>query len=224
MKTASVPGRLARLRSLFAADDSGVAYLEFALSLPLFALMTVGGIEISNYVTTKMRVSQVALMVADHVARIGTGSTLVAKTISEKQINDVLTGAGLQSGRLSLYTQGRVIISSVEEDSANAGKYKIAWQRCRGLKNQASSYGNAGANNLTGVGPTGRQVTAPPSGAAIFVQVSYTYQPLINMRKLLTASTEFNEIAAMPVRERRDLTQIYNSEGVSQKLCNQFTS
>lgn len=223
MKHGGIPSRLGRLRSLLGADESGVAFLEFALSLPLFALMTVGGIELSNYVTTKMRISQITLLVADHVARIGTGSPLVAKQISEKQINDVLTGAGLQSTKLNLYANGRVIISSVEPDPANAGRYRITWQRCRGMNSQTSSYGNAGATNLTGVGPAGRQITAPPNGAAIFVQVAYTYQPLINTR-FFNGTLNFNEIAAMPVRESREAAIVNNNEGVTQRMCNQFTA
>ena len=210
----------------FRRDIRAIAFVEFALSLPLFTMVMMGGIEIANFVTTKMRVSQLALHVADHIARIGTGSQLAAKTISEKQINDVLTGAGLQADRLNLYTRGRVIISSLEPDTVNTTsgnkRYKIAWQRCQGVQNHASSYGAAGAINLTGMGPTGQQVTAPDNGATIFVEVSYQYQPIINTRYI--RSVQMTEIAAMPVRDRRDTTQIYNTENVTQHLCSSFTA
>ena len=129
----------------FRRDIRAIAFVEFALSLPLFTMVMMGGIEIANFVTTKMRVSQLALHVADHIARIGTGSQLAAKTISEKQINDVLTGAGLQADRLNLYTRGRVIISSLEPDTVNTTsgnkRYKIAWQRCQCANaNQSTSH------------------------------------------------------------------------------------
>ena len=213
---------LARLRS----DTSAVAFLEFALALPVFTALMLGGIEVSDYVTSKMRISQVALHASDHIARIGTGSLLAAKTISESQINDVLTGAGLQAGRLNLYTNGRVIISSLEPDTVNSSsgnkRYKIAWQRCQGLKAHVSSYGNAGATNLVGMGPVGQQVTAPDDGATIFVEVYYEYQPIINAR--FSPPVQMTEIAAMPVRDRRDLTQIYNTENVTVHNCNTYSA
>lgn len=214
---------LSRLRRL-AADASAVAYVEFALTLPVFLTMALSGAEIANYVTTKMRMSQLALHIADHSARIGSGSPLASKQISETQINDSLTGAGVQGGTLGLFTNGRVIISSLEPvaNPNTTNRYKIGWQRCRGVKNHASSYGVAGATNLTGMGPAGRQITAPEGGATMFVELYYEYQPLISSR--LAPSGTMIEIGAMPVRDRRDLTQIYNTEGAQASTCNRFTA
>lgn len=211
------------LRSAF-RDCRGVAYVEFAYSLPMFLTLMLGGAEISNYVTTKMRMSQLALHLADHAARIGSGSQLAAKTITETQINDILTGAGLQAGGLSLYSKGRVIISSLEPvaNPNTTSRYKIGWQRCRGIKNVTSSYGNAGDTNMTGMGPTGRQVIAPDDSGTIFVELVYDYKPIISNRWAPTLT--MHEIASMPIRDRRDMTQIYNSEGAPQHLCSQFTT
>jgi len=212
-----------RLRALI-ADTSAVAYVEFALTLPVFMTMALGGAEIAHFVTTKMRVSQLALHIADHSARIGAGTPLAAKQISELQINDALTGAGVQSGSLNLFTNGRVIISSLEPvaNPNPTDRYKIGWQRCRGVKNRPSSYGAAGDTNLTGMGPAGRQIEAPEGGATMFVEIYYEYQPLISAS--LAPATSFTEIGAMPVRDRRDLTQIYNSEAVQASTCNRFTA
>ncbi|WP_332810554.1 TadE/TadG family type IV pilus assembly protein [Sphingomonas sp.] len=214
---------LASLRSVF-RDRRGVAYVEFAYSLPMFLTLMLGGAEISNYVTTKMRMSQLALHLADHAARIGTGSQLAAKTVSETQINDVLTGAGLQAGGLNLYSKGRVIISSLEPvaNPNTTSRYKIGWQRCRGIKNVTSSYGNAGQTNMTGMGPAGRQVIAPDDSGTIFVELVYDYKPIISNSWAPTLT--IREIASMPIRDRRDLTQVYNNEGAPQHLCSQFTT
>ena len=194
--------RLAALTARFRRDTSGVALLEFALTLPILLLLSLTGAELTNYITTKMRVSQISLHLADNAARIGSGSQLALKTINESDINDLFTGAQLQSGELDLNTNGRIILSSVEVDSAHTGKYKIAWQRCKGLKtSHASTYGVAGANNLTGVGPAGRQTIAPSDGAAMFVEVYYEYQPLV--KTSLAPANNFIEIASMMVRDRR---------------------
>ncbi len=153
---------------------------------------------------------------------MGSGSLLAAKSISETDINDLLTGAGLQSGELGLYTYGRVILSEVEEDSAHPGKYKIGWQRCRGAKtSHLSTYGTYGNTttgvNMTGMGPNNRQMIAPVGGASMFVEVYYEYQPLV--KTSLSPSGTLVEIASMMVRDRRDLTQIYNSEAATISSC-----
>jgi Flp pilus assembly protein TadG len=210
--------RLLRLAARLRRDQSGVALLEFALTLPVLLLLSLTGAELTNYITTKMRVSQISLHLSDNAARIGSGTQLAIKTITEADINDLFIGANMQSGELDLKTNGRIILSSVEEDSAHTGKYKIGWQRCYGNKTtHASTYGVAGANNLTGVGPTGRQVVAPPGGAAMFVEVYYEYQPLV--KTSLAPANNFTEIASMMVRDRRDLTQVYQVAGVTASSC-----
>ena len=208
---------LARTARELRRDRGGMALVEFALSLPFVVFVTMTGAELANFTTAKMRVSQIALHVADNAARIGTGTVLSNKTISEAQINDLFTGANYQGGRLNVKTNGKVILSSLENDPSNTGKYYIHWQRCYGSKTYASSYGKQGDNNLTGMGPTGQKVTAPSGGATMFVEISYNYQPIIST-KFMPMST-ITEIAAMTVRDSRDLTQIYNSEGVTASSC-----
>lgn len=207
--TAPVRARLPRPLSRLRRDERAVAMIEFAYALPVFLAMALGGIEVTNFVTTKMRVSQLALHVADHAARIGTGTLLASKTIDEAQINDLFTGAGLQAGELDIYGKGRVIISSLEPvASPNAtDRYKITWQRCRGSQVHPSSYGVAGQTGMTGMGPAGppnRQVKAPNDGATMFVEVSYRYAPLIAAK--FAPVLQITEIASMVVRDRRDLS------------------
>jgi hypothetical protein len=210
------------LQSLAAlrANTSGVALLEFAFALPILLTMSLTGAELTNYVTTKMRISQMALHLADNASRIGTGSQLQAKTISEADINDLLTGAQLQSGELDLKRNGRVILSDIEPTAVGATTYKIGWQRCYGDKsNYVPAYPPAGQSktSMTGIGPAGRQTVAPDGGAAMFVEIYFEYTPIV--KTSLSPSTSMVEIASMMVRDRRDLTQIYNAEHVSVANC-----
>ena len=204
-------------------DTSGLALLEFALSLPIVITMSLTGAELTNYIITKMRVSQIALQLADNSARMGSGSQLESKKVFERDINDLLIGADFQSGELKLFTNGRVIISSVEPHATTANKYRIRWQRCKGSKaSWTSSYGTpATKTNEDGIGPTGRQVIAPPKGVAMFVEVRYEYQPLI--KTSLSPTSEIKEIASMMVRDARDTTGgtngIYQEAGVTASTC-----
>ncbi|WP_423602664.1 TadE/TadG family type IV pilus assembly protein [Sphingomonas sp. MS122] len=204
-------------------DTSGLALLEFAFGMPVVLLMSLTGAELTNYIITKMRISQIALQLADNAARIGSGSQLESKKIYESDINDLLAGADFQSGELKLFTNGRVIISSVEPHATTANKYRIRWQRCKGNKTTwTSSYGNpTSATLVDGVGPAGRQVIAPPRGVAMFVEVRYQYQPLI--KSSLSPTSEINEIASMMVRDARDTTGgtngVYQEAGVTASNC-----
>src|SRR3546814_15744805 len=86
-----------------------------------------------------------------------------------------------------------------------ADRYYIHWQRCRGSKTHTPKYGTAGKSsgtNMSGMGPAGQQVTAPSGGAVIFVEVAYTYQPLISSK--VVPNVNMTEIAAMPVRDRSE--------------------
>jgi len=204
-------------------DTSGVAMLEFAFGLPILLAMSLTGAELTNYIITKMRISQIALQLADNAARIGSGSQLESKKIYESDINDLLTGANFQAGELNLFTNGRIIISSVEPHATTAGKYRIRWQRCKGNKTAwASSYGTpANKTNEDGIGPAGRQVIAPPNGVAMFVEVRYTYQPLV--KTSLSPTSEINEIASMMVRDARNTTGgtngVFQQSGVTASSC-----
>lgn len=207
--------------------ESGLAAVEFALTAPIILGMFLSGAEVTNFAITKMRVSQIALHVADNSARIGTNSLLTSPQITETQINDLFIGANLQGGTLNLAAKGRVILSSLEPDPNNAGKYRIHWQRCYGGKAYPSSYGVQGDANKPNMGPTGQTVTAPAGGGVMFVEVAYDYQPLISAR--LVPTTVIKDIAAMTVRDDRDFngddthttggSGVHNTEGATAALC-----
>lgn len=203
-----------------ARDTSGLALLEFAFTLPIVLLMTLGGAELASYTTTRMRVSQLALHIADNAARMGDGPQMAAKTITETDITDIFIGGHLQSGGLNLKGRGRVILSDLEP-TANPntdGTYKIGWQRCYGDKVHASSYGKAGDTGLAGIGPPEQLVTAQDDNATMFVEVYYEYKPLVATG--YAPSLTMTEVASMPVRDRRNLTTgIDNTAGVPVMNC-----
>ncbi len=198
-----------RFLSTLARGTSGVAMVEFALGAPFLLMAGLWGVEMANYALVNMKISQLALHIADNASRVGDTSTLQNRKIYESDINDLLFGAQFQAGKgLNLFDNGRVFISSVEY---NGSQQYIHWQRCRGAKNVTSSYGNEGATlGTAGIGPSGVEVAAQPNDAVIFVQINYTYQPLIT-NKLIT-QRDIQAIASFTVRDSRDLTQIYQRD------------
>ncbi len=238
---------LPKLCRQLSRDCSGNVITEFAFVMPIFMIMSIGGLEVANYAVTRMRVEQLALNVADSASRIGEGSLINALKIYEHNINDVFSGAAAQSSNLNIlgtYVEkvgntsvvkgkGRIIISSLEPmaNPNTTNRYKIGWQRCKGQLTsytpQYGTYGEPSGTNMEAMGPPGQQVTVPNGMAMIFVEVRYRYEPLfpINLQnhfKLFGGTLSYKNIdavKAMIVRDDRDLTQIYPSTGVTPSTC-----
>ncbi len=209
-------------------NASGVAMTEFALGAPFLLTAGLWGTEMANYALVNMKIGQIAVHIADNASRIGDTSTLQNRRIFEADINDVIYGAEMQAGPgINLYENGRVIISSLEVRPAGgggAGQQYVHWQRCRGKKHSTSSYGNEGDTLADGMGPAGLEVLAEPDDAVIFVQIAYTYQPLISAQFM--GSLDMHSVAAFTVRDDRDLSQIYQRDPASPdpvQRCSAFT-
>ena len=223
-------------------NESGVAMVELAVSLPFFLGLVVGGVETANYASVIMQLNQITIHTADAAARIGTTTTSANRTISEAQINDVFEGSLREGKRINLdgnhYNTGtkstrgnaRIILSSVEEVdkfNASAPRYRIRWQRCAGSADfYESNYGTPStATSVTGIGPVGRQASPPPGGVLMFVELQYYFKPMIvNGFSKLTDRT-ISQVASMVVRENRDTVGpsgsdgIYNDEKATPATC-----
>ncbi len=214
-----------RLRSFLhslAGARSGVAAIEFALTLPFLTAAGLYGTELTWFMLVNMKVSQVAMQAADNASRIGDTATLQQRKIYESDINDLLIGANLDGGAMvNMLKNGRVIISSLEVNSVD--KQYIHWQRCKGLKNVVSSYGVAGDIKNSGIGPAGHEVTAIADDAVIFVEISYDYQPLVTDKFI--KDRNIRAVASFNVRDSRDLSQIYQySPPASVASCSTFSA
>jgi Flp pilus assembly protein TadG len=208
------------------ADNSGLALVEFAVSLPFFMGLTIGGFEVANFSYTVMRLNQLTINTADSAARMGEGDRLAAKTITEQQINDVFAGtiregerillggqhayADPSTGDVTLRGNARIILTSYEPVAAfnpATPRYRIRWQRCVGLASfYASNYGTAATvtNASTGIGPVGKRVAPPADAAIMFVETQYYFQPeILNGFTKLSDGT-IRQTAAMIVRDRRE--------------------
>lgn len=195
---------------------SGVAAVEMALGAPVVLTLGLWGAELGNLAITHMRMSQLAMQLADNGSRIGDVSMLENLKIYESDINDLLVGAKIQSGKLDLFEHGRVVISSLEVVPGSEGTQYIHWQRCKGKRNFQSAYGVEGTGldgSLDGMGPAGEEVSAAPGDAVIFVEIEYAYQPLVSARFVPDAI--IRTTATFNVRDDRDLSQIYQRDPAS---------
>lgn len=172
-----IPFAASRARALF-GDQRGVAMIEFAYALPVVLLLGLGGMETANYALTHLRISQMAITVADNAARVNL-------RIDEAQVEEAFLGADLVADNLDFEENGRIVLSSLQANgqvAPNEGQM-IHWQRCFGDLAVAPAYGleDKGRTDATlpAMGPAGRQISALPNTAIMFAEVSYRYRPLI---------------------------------------------
>ncbi len=215
---------LKRLRKI-GRDNSAVAVVEFAFAAPLVLSMGLLGTETAYYAITHMQISQIAMQVADSASRVGETDVLATKKVYEDDINGALVGAEKLGANYDIYGQGRIILSSLQRNS-DGGQW-IAWQRCRGAKNVRSSYGDEGdgktGNSFPGMGENDNLITASSGTAVMFVEVSYTYEPITPFE--FFGGTDLNYTAAFNVRDNRDLTQLYQTNPVSPVAsCDRFSA
>lgn len=224
--TRALSAKLKKLRDC----ESGVILIEFAYVLPLFVVLSFTGIEVSALAIANMRVSQIAMTVADNMSRVAESVPLTAPQLREVDINDTLLGARIQGGAgLPLFENGRVIVSSLQQNSS--GRQTIKWQRCKGVLNVVSAYGVEGATQpnapattgFQGMGTGASRVQAEVNSAVIFVEVTYTYKPLV--ASSLIGPRTLRKEAAFYVRDDRDLTQNYNPNPASSvSTCNLYNT
>ena len=205
-----------------ARDTSGVASVEFAMILPLLLVLGLYGSEVANMTVANLQVSQIALAVADNASRLGqTDNSGVTPTITESDVDGILYGALQQGASLGFQAQGRVILTSLEKDTAT-GKQYIHWQRCRGSLARSSAYGNDSTLNglngpvISGLGSGTQKVTAKTGSSVMFVEAYYQYRGIVG--SMYVGTVTMKREAAFIVRDDRNLTPGLTGGG-SQSSC-----
>ncbi len=206
----SVLARIRRRLAPLVRDQSGLALIEFAYVMPVMMTLGLGGVEVANYSIINMRVSQIAVSLADNASRAKEEIINGVPHMREYDVNETFAAAAVQSGSLDIEQNGRLILSSLETNG-DGGQW-IHWQRCSGEGDFQSSYGVEGdgetGTNFPGMGPDGEEITAEADFAIMFAEVVYDFKPLLFDR--FVSAQPIRKTAAMYVRDDRDLTQIYN--------------
>jgi len=212
-------------------DRSGLALLEFAFAMPVMLMLGLYGVEIANLALVNLRVSQIALNLADNAGRVGTTSALNTQQLREVDVNDILQAVRYQGSGIKLTTNGRIILSSLEniqQSYDSAPVQRIHWQRCIGLKSgtgydsgtgyvsgtttttagTTATSANAGTAAASGMGEAGAQVNAPAGSGVMFVEINYYYTPLSGT--WLMSPARIHYVASFIVRDNRDFSMLFN--------------
>jgi TadE-like protein len=227
VKTSSVI-RLSSLLHRLRKNKSGVAALEFALTLPFFITFGAGAFDLSRYSLAHLKVSQIALNLADNTARMGDSNVAGVQELWEYHVNDAFEAVRDQGANIAFTTQGRITLSSLEN---GVDGQRIHWQRCVGLKSgtgydssygQATPYTTSGSKSTTGVarvsvpkglsvpsgvGPAGAVILAPANAGVMFVEANYEFRPLFGpVFGVFTSTNRIHYVASFLVRDNRDYT------------------
>lgn len=201
---------VARRLPLLGRDDRAVSTIEFALILPLFITLGLTGVEMAYMATVNMQVSQTAISLADNASRLGqTDNSSVTPTVTEADIDSIIGGALRQGESFDLEENGRIILSSLEYDTATGRQY-IHWQRCRGDLDRQSLYGDEDDNNglgssrIRGVGTADDMIRAAEGSAVMVAEIYYQYDGIIS--GTFGEPAEFRQEAIFTIRDDRNLT------------------
>lgn len=217
--------------------DSGVAVIEFAMSIPVVLTIGLMGLEVANYAIAHLRVSNIAVLTADNASRI-------RDRIDETDIEELFLGAMKAGEAIAFEQNGRIILSSLEQSVSNPAEQWIRWQRCDGDWDLKSSYGkplnvdgvaivngtekyksdgtlspkpsSELKSDLIAMGPPGNQIAAQSGTAVMVVEVVYDYQPIVSERWL--GPLEVRYVSAFNVRQRTDQV-LYNNSKRTQMSC-----
>lgn len=227
-------------------EKSGLALVEFALSMPIFLGLGMYGTEVAYLAVTKMQVQQIALNLADNASRMGeTPNGASSRVIAESDIASILTGVRLQGESIDLTENGRVILSSSERVEGTTAALRqarednpwggIRWQRCLGkLEVQSRWGGPAQYSRWRGVGETWywdqasnrwrwRAGILPEQGEAVmFAEIHYDYQGLFG--DLFLEDRRLKGQFSFGIRDDRELYVQPVDDGATRYTCDQFTA
>jgi Flp pilus assembly protein TadG len=166
---ASLNSRLERVRRKFLGDRSGVSAVEFALILPVMLLLFFGGIEVSEALTVKRKVTHVTSTLSDLITQ--------SKKVTASDMDDILDAA---SSIIMPFAGAQLRIKltgvAIDED----GEATVAW---------------SDALNDTPL-PKNSSITLPPSIVQpntfiVTGEVHYDYTPTIGY--VLTGSFDLSD-------------------------------
>lgn len=153
-------GKLRRCR-----QDDGVAAIEFALILPMLAIMFIGTVELSQVITLDRRVTQTANATADLVAR-------AESKISQTEITDIMKAG---SYIVAPFSQNplKITVRNVTTSPSDAGTAKQSW---------TCSFNGSGsllACSCTNIGYTLPAGLVGTNDSVVISQATYDYKPLV---------------------------------------------
>lgn len=151
-------------------NQSGLAAVEFALALPIFVALLMGGAEVARYILVHQKVEKLAFSVADVTSQfeiLGSGDISVIMNAS----------AEIMDPYDQFDTRGRIVLSSVFKDPDET-KQLLQWQ-CEGGGTASATSHVAQPSSQTAAVLPGNMVL-DDADDVIVAEIFYTYTPMLD--------------------------------------------
>jgi Flp pilus assembly protein TadG len=146
-------------------DQQGVAYLEFAISLPFLMALFLGSVEVTRYIIIAQKVEKSSVTISDVVAQ--------SETITDTQLDQLIAAVGEVMQPYSFGDNGYVIITSVTR-AQGAANPVVNWQYHSGGWTHPSLVGSPST-----VASLPNGLTLNERDTVIIAEVYYDFQPLL---------------------------------------------
>lgn len=161
---------MASLHNRLRRAQEGMAYLEFAITLPFLVLLFMGAVELTRYIIIVQKVEKATMTVSDVVAQ--------SETIGTTQLNTLVEAAEKIMLPYAFGSGGYVIVSCVSKTGTAAPK--VLWQyKGGGTWTKTSQVGAVSANAVL---PSG--FTMVDKESVIIAEVFYNYTPMFSSNVL----------------------------------------
>lgn len=173
-----------RLSRRLAREERGLALLEFALTLPFLLGLTLGALEMSNYIIASNTAQRLATASADMLSQTGVNNI----STSESQIYDMFYALDVAAKPLDMRNRGRVILTVIKGVAQADGTVRNEFADAN--YGQQFDGGYIGASILLGCHSSVTLPvytrTLPANEIMVHAQVSYQYQPLLGSANALS--------------------------------------
>lgn len=154
---------VSRFLSLLRRDRRGSVLVEFAVAMPVFILLLMGGFEFARFAMVNQKIARVGGLVNDYVAQ--------ARSMDTAQITDLFAAAQRIAEPFDMLGQGAVIVTTVQ---GTGGGPQVLWQQAGAGTLVASS--TIGAPGESATLPAGLIVDTNES--LVVTEVFFDYQPI----------------------------------------------
>jgi hypothetical protein len=167
----------------FMKRQEGVAYLEFAIALPLLIALFMGAVEVTRYIIVVQKVEKATTTLSDVVSQ--------SQSITTAQLNQLVEAAKEVMRPYSFNTNGYVIITSVTRTAPAAPR--VNWQYVGGGSwTHASLVGSPGSTALW------VPFAMDDKENIIIAEVFYNFQPIVNNPHVMTNHTIYKVATFRP--------------------------
>lgn len=167
-------------------NEAGLAYIEFAIVLPVLLMLFLGGVEITRYVLIIQKLEKTVSTVANVVTQTNPSTSQLTDAIMQDLMNsvqDMMSPYGSTSNMRVIVTD---VVDRTNAQSTSTAAPTVNWQFCGGgtLTNQSKLGTTVNRNaNLTNLGlPSSYAMSAGEE--VVIAEVYFNFQPITNQNIL----------------------------------------